>query len=112
MQYCRTHHDNVEAEFEERLDTGRLTRSKRKELGISVDELTTELGCRKREAITVRSSRSKTAGMLYAIRKYIKSQSANLGTYSQQGNDPVPISNITLVPQCPFSLLPLYLQCS
>ena len=68
MQYCSAHMKNVEAPLEERLDTGRLTRSKRKEFGISVDQLTTELGCRKKEAITVRTTRSKTAGMLYAIR--------------------------------------------
>ena len=68
MMYCSAHMNNSEGVLEERLDTRRLTRSKEKDLGISLEELTTDLGCRKREAITMRTVRSKTAGMLYAIR--------------------------------------------
>ena len=68
MKYCALHLADMEAEDVERLDTGRLTRAKRKELGILIEELTTEQGCRKREMITQRSSRSKTAGMLFAYR--------------------------------------------
>ena len=65
--YCQDHLENEEKLPEERLDTGRLTRARRKTLGISIDQLR-EVGCRKVEAITVSSSRSSTAGMLYAIR--------------------------------------------
>ena len=36
--------------------------------GIDIDELTTEEGYRKKDQIVVSTSRSKTAGMLYAIR--------------------------------------------
>ena len=45
-----------------------MTRAKRKSLGLDWDELTTG-GCRKREAITVRSNRAKTAGtgLFYVI---------------------------------------------
>ena len=53
---------------EERLDFGTMTRSRRKELGIDVNFLTTEEGCRKRENITQRTERSKTAGMIYCYR--------------------------------------------
>ena len=42
---------------------GRMTRAKRVELGISIEELTTGQGCRKEENIAVRKSRKKTAGM-------------------------------------------------
>ena len=52
----------------ERSDFGMMTRTRRKELGIHVDFLTTEEGCRKRDNITQRSERSKTAGMMYCYR--------------------------------------------
>ena len=52
----------------ERLDFGTLTRSRRIELGIDIDYLTTDEGCRKRENITQRTIRSKTAGMMYCYR--------------------------------------------
>lgn len=68
MQYCRTHTGDKQGDAEERLDTGMMTRAKRKELGLDLDFLTTTEGCRKREAITVRTQRSKTAGMLYTYR--------------------------------------------
>ena len=45
-----------------------MTRLKRKELGIDIDFLTTEDCCRKRDAITQRTVRSKTAGMIYCYR--------------------------------------------
>ena len=45
------------------MDVGRMTRAKRVELGISIEELTTGQGCRKEENIAVRKSRKKTAGM-------------------------------------------------
>ena len=45
-----------------------MTRSKRQELGISIDLLTTEEGCRKRENVTQRTDRSVTAGMIYCYR--------------------------------------------
>ena len=60
---------------EERLDFGTMTRSRRKELGIDVNFLTTEEGCRKRENITQRTERSKTAGMIYCYRWYFKTVS-------------------------------------
>lgn len=52
----------------DRLDLGTMTRSRRKELGLAVDLLTTEMGCRSRENITQRLCRSKTAGMMYCYR--------------------------------------------
>ena len=52
----------------ERLDLGTMTRSRRKELGLSVDLMTTEMGCRPRDKVTQRLSRSKTAGMMYCYR--------------------------------------------
>ena len=63
QRYCLTHMDNIENPSEERLDVGRMTRAKRVELGISIEELTTGQGCRKKENIAVRKSRKKTAGM-------------------------------------------------
>ena len=45
------------------MDVGRITRARRVELGISIEELTTGHGCRKKENIAVRKSRKKTAGM-------------------------------------------------
>ena len=44
------------------MDVGRITRARRVELGISIEELTTGHGCRKKENIAVRKSRKKTAG--------------------------------------------------
>ena len=63
QRYCLRHRDNIENPSEERLDVGRITRAKRVELGISIEELTTGQGCRKKENIAVRKSREKTAGM-------------------------------------------------
>ena len=40
--FCKTHLDDNPGDTAERLDTGIITRSKRKDLGISVDELTTD----------------------------------------------------------------------
>ena len=65
---CLKHLETETIDAEERLDYGMMTRARRKELGISIDVLTTEEGCRKREAITQRAERSKTAGMLYCYR--------------------------------------------
>ena len=68
FRFCTAHMDDKAGDTNERLDTGVMTRQRRKELGLHVDELTSMQGCRKREAITVRSQRSKTAGMLYCYR--------------------------------------------
>lgn len=65
---CLKHVNDESSNPQERLDYGVMTRAKRQELGISIDLLTTEEGCRKREAITQRTERSKTAGMLYCYR--------------------------------------------
>ena len=65
--FCNDHKENKEGESAERLDV-RITRAKRRELGIDLDFLTTTEGCRKRENVNVRSQRTKTAGMLYAYR--------------------------------------------
>lgn len=65
---CLHHLEDESRTPPERMDYGMMTRARRKELGISIDLLTTEEGCRKREAITVRTARSKTAGMLYCYR--------------------------------------------
>ena len=65
--FCNNHKNNKSGEPDERLDV-RITRAKRRELGIDVDFLTTTEGCRKRENVNVRTQRSKTAGMLYAYR--------------------------------------------
>ena len=65
---CELHMNEEATQNEERLDFGALTRAKRKELGISIDLLTTEEGCRQRDAITQRTDRNKTAGMLYCYR--------------------------------------------
>ena len=68
QDYCRAHMNDKEGDSGSRLDIGMMTRAKRKEHGLDLDFLTTTEGCRKREAITVRSKRSKTAGMLYTYR--------------------------------------------
>ena len=68
QRYCARHRDNIDNPSEERLDVGRITRAKRVELGISMEELTTGEGCRKKENIAVRTSRKKTAGMKGSFR--------------------------------------------
>ena len=67
-EFCLEHSHNSEAPIVERLDTGIITRQKRKELGIDIDKLTEEGACRKRENINTRTGRSHTAGLLYAYR--------------------------------------------
>lgn len=67
---CLQHLNDESSVGKERLDFGMITRAKRKELGISIDVLTTEEGCRKREAITQRTERSKTAGKSYFLKMY------------------------------------------
>ena len=37
-------------------------------MGLGEEILTSEMGCRKKENITVRKTRKETAGMLYALR--------------------------------------------
>ena len=54
--------------LEDSLDVGRMTRGKKKALRPGDEVLTTEAGCRKREAVTMRKTRTKTAGMMYLIR--------------------------------------------
>ena len=68
LQFCKTHADEKSGDVKERLDIGVMTRQRRRELGLDVEELTSSEGCRKEENITVRSQRSKTAGMLYCFR--------------------------------------------
>ena len=68
QRYCLRHKDNIDNPSEERLDVGRMTRAKRVELGISIEELTTGQGCRKKENIALRKSRKKTAGMQRMLR--------------------------------------------
>lgn len=70
-QFCQTHMDNKSGETCERLDIGVMTRQRRKELGLDIDQLSSSEGCRKQEDITVRSQRSKTAGMLYCYRTVV-----------------------------------------
>lgn len=66
---CLQHYNNEsQTVLQERVDFGVMTRSKRQELGISIDLLTTDEGCRKRENVTQRTERSKTAGMIYCYR--------------------------------------------
>ena len=67
-KFCEVHVNDQSGDTPERLDIGMITRSMRREMGLDIDFLTTTEGCRKREAINVRSVRSKTAGMLYAYR--------------------------------------------
>ena len=66
--FCEEHKNGKVGDTIERLDLGRITRSKRKELGLEIDLLTTETACRKPSAITVTKDRSKTAGMVYCFR--------------------------------------------
>lgn len=65
--YCDQHMGEKMGESIERLDT-RMTRARRRQLGLDVDELTTEFECREKEDITVRKTRARTAGMMYAYR--------------------------------------------
>ena len=66
QQFCEHHLADKTGESEDRLDV-RLTRSKRRELGLDIEKLT-ESGCRKTEDITVRKTRDRTAGMMFAYR--------------------------------------------
>ena len=66
--FCDSHMNDKSGDTIERLDTGMMTRARRISLGLELEELTSKEGCRKEEAITVRSTRSKTAGMLYCYR--------------------------------------------
>ena len=68
LQFCKIHMDDKSGDVKERLDIGVMTRQRRRELGLDVEELTSTEGCRREENITVRSQRSKTAGMLYCFR--------------------------------------------
>ena len=63
---CLHHYKNeLENLPQERIDFGVMTRSRRQKLGLSIDVLTTDEGCRKRENVTQRTERSKTAGTVY-----------------------------------------------
>ena len=66
--FCEVHMNDQSGDTADRLDLGMMTRAKRKEMGLDINFLTTTEGCRKREAINVRSHRSKTAGMLFTYR--------------------------------------------
>ena len=65
---CISHLKDASSQPIERLDYGIMTRSKRRELGLAIDLLSTNFGCRKSKDVAVRSERSKTAGMLYCYR--------------------------------------------
>ena len=67
-KYCKNHLNGQIGEIPERLDYAYMTRSKTRELGLDKEFLTTSMGCRKREAINVRQTRKKTAGMVYCYR--------------------------------------------
>ena len=77
-----------EAAVEERMDCGPLTRARRKELGVELEVLTSEAGCRKSELINIRSKRSKTAGMLYMLRPCGVSLSHLEGIHAGNGLSP------------------------
>ena len=62
QKYCSLHLEKNDCSVVETTYEGVITRAKRKELGLDVDFLTTSEGCRKRDAINMRTSRSKTAG--------------------------------------------------
>ena len=66
--FCEVHINNNCGAVEERLDTGIMTRKRLKELGLSLEELTSDEGCRKRENISIRKDRTVTAGMMYMFR--------------------------------------------
>ena len=53
---CLAHLNGKSSEVKERLDVGMMTRSRRKELGLDIDEFLSEDGCRKPEEINVRKS--------------------------------------------------------
>ena len=63
---CEVHINDEAGDTPDRL--GVMTRGRRAEMGLDINFLTTAEGCRKRDAINVRSDRSKTAGMLFAYR--------------------------------------------
>ena len=65
---CPDHLNGKSSEVEERLDVGMMTRARRKELGLDVDELHSGDGCRKREEVNVRKTKKTTAGLLYCYR--------------------------------------------
>ena len=65
--FCQNHLDSSAETLIERLDV-RITRQRRRELGLDLEELTSSEGCRKRECITQQAKRSKTAGMTYCFR--------------------------------------------
>ena len=65
---CEKHNENESQEPIERTDLSVITRSRRREMGLSIDQLTSGEGCRKLENINQRTDRKKTAGMLYAYR--------------------------------------------
>ena len=66
--FCLTHINNKAGDAMDQLDAGMMTRQRRKALGLEIEELSSNAGCRKKENINVRSKRSKTAGMLYCYR--------------------------------------------
>ena len=82
--FCAVHLNDKAGETSIRLDHGVLTRARRKELGLEIDCLSSTVGCRKPDKVMtrchslsyiyscfyplLRSKRSKTAGMLYALR--------------------------------------------
>ena len=65
---CEAHKDGKTAPVPERLDTGVLTRKKRRELGIGNDLKALVEECRKKEDVTVRASKQVTAGMMFCVR--------------------------------------------
>ena len=65
---CEAHKNGNTAPVPERLDTGVLTRKRRKELGIGSDLMRAEEECRKEESVTVRPSKKVTAGMMFCVR--------------------------------------------
>ena len=66
--FCQIHMNDKPGEVADQLDASRMTRQRRKELGLDIDELSSNAGCRRKENINVRTKRSKTAGMLYCYR--------------------------------------------
>ena len=67
QNYCEAHKNEASGPTEERMDYEPLTRNRRWELGVDIDELTTEQACGKREAVTIRKMRSKTAGRVLLL---------------------------------------------
>ena len=67
-KFCKYHMNGQRSDIPERLDCGYMTRLKTRELGLDKEFLTTSMGCRKRDAINVRKTRKKTAGMVYCYR--------------------------------------------